>query len=537
MRPRLRLRRLFRFVAIALLAALLGSPVGSQDLSPRLENALGEWPIAAHGYDGNRYVQTTLITPANVSRLRPAWTFDLPKDGSMMEASPVVANGTLYTTSGRDAVYALDARTGQQRWAYTYPLRHAIALEANRGVALLDNRLFLGTLDGHVVALDAASGKVLWNVVGVHDTANSFYTMAPLAYGNIVMIGVSDGDWGGVGYVSAFDVTTGRRVWEWQTIPGRGVPGNETWAGTSWQRGGGAVWGGLTLDPDAKTLYLDVGNPQPDLVGTSRAGANLYTDSMVALDISTSRPRMKWYHQFVAHDTHDWDAAMPPVHFFGTVHGTRRDLLAAGDKGGNFWVLDAHDGSLVEHAVVSTQTQPTQEPSLQGAVACPGTNGGVQYNGGAYLPETNTFYIPSVDQCQVYVSDGTVRYVPGELYLGGNATASGASTGWLTAIDIETGNPRWRQKEPLPALGGALALSGGLVFTGQLSGDLEAYDARTGTVRWRAATGAPIKAAPAAYLLDGQAYVVVASGPVGLNFSLPGVPKADGSRLTAYVLR
>jgi alcohol dehydrogenase (cytochrome c) len=317
---------------------------------------------------------------------------------------------------------------------------------------LLDGKVFLGTLDSHVVALDAKTGHVVWDVVGAHDPSESYYTMAPVPFRNVILIGVSGGDTGANGYITAFDAATGKRVWEWQTIPKPGERAIKTWAGDSWKRGGGAVWGGLTIDPESATLYLDVGNPQPDFVGTGRAGANLFTCSMVALDISGSAPKLKWYYQYIAHDTHDWDAAMPPVLFTGAVHGTSRHLVAAADKRGTFWVLDAQRGTLVEKIAVATQMNPVLEPSLHGAVACPGTNGGVQYNGGAYSPQTNAFYVPSSDQCQIYTADGDVAFIPGQLYLAGTTAVDGSSRGWMSAVDIGSGTMRWRIPLPLPGL-------------------------------------------------------------------------------------
>jgi alcohol dehydrogenase (cytochrome c) len=453
-----------------------------------------------------------------------------------METAPIVWNDTVYVTSSHDNVYALDAKTGAQIWMFVYQAR-GFGIEANRGVGLLNGRLYLGTLDGHLIALDATTGNVLWNVVGVHDTRNSYYTMAPLPFRNVVLIGVSNGDWGGIGYVTAFDAATGKRAWEWQTVPGPGTPGHETWSGDSWKTGGGAVWAGLTLDPDTATLYIDTGNPDPDLVGTKRLGANLYTDSMVALDISTNRPRLKWYRQLIPHDTHDWDAGMAPVLFTARVNGAPRSVAATADKGGNFWLLDAVTGAVLERSVVSTQTQPTEDPDVEGNVACPGTNGGVQYNGGAYLPELNAFYVPSIDQCAVFTSDEGSKYVPGQIYLAGGVTVVGGSTGWMNAIDMGTGRMLWRRKLPLPALGGALALSGGIVFSGQLDGTFQAYDANNGNVLWMGQTGSPIKAPPSAYVVDGKPYVVVASGQPGKNFTFPGEPLTNaGSLISAFTL-
>jgi alcohol dehydrogenase (cytochrome c) len=523
-------RSLGRLAVLALVAGLLTASAPRTTVPDTLE-----WTLPARGFDGNRYVKNSQIAPANVARLQRAWVFRIPDPG-MMEAAPIVWNGTVYVTSAHDDVYAIDAVTGAQRWEYQSGPMRVIAMSANRGLALADGKLFLGTLSGHVVALDAGSGRVLWDVLGVHDPANSFYTMAPIVFRDQVIIGVSNGDWGGIGYVTGFSTRSGHRLWEWQTIPGAREHGHDTWNGNSWARGGGAVWGGVTLDPERAILYVDVGNPGPDLSRAQRLGDNLYTNSMVALDISGRRPNVRWYHQFIAHDTHDWDLAMPPVRFTGTVNGAERELVAAGDKGGSFWVLDANDGSVLEHVAVSVQRGTGGEPSPNGTLACPGTNGGVQYNGGSYLPETNAFYLPSVDQCMVFRSDDNAAYKPGEIFFGGEAQLQGPSTGWMSAIDINTGRFLWRRKLPLPGLGGALALGSGLVFTGQLNGQLEAYDAAKGNVLWHFPTGSSIKSPPSTYVIDGRQYVVVTSGSPGRVFALPGVPPDNGELVTAFAL-
>lgn len=526
-----------RLVGFAVTCALLGVATASGTALPTSALEDGNWTMPAHGYDGNRYVKTSLLTRANVAKLQRAWSYST-NDYTMMETAPVVSNGTVYVTSGHDDVYALDAKTGAERWVYQSGPMRIIGLAANRGVAYDGGKIFLGTLDGHVVALDASSGRPLWKVLGVHDPSNSFYTMAPIVYRGQVMIGVSDGDWGGIGYVTGFDERNGRRLWEWQTIPYPKASGHETWGSDGWKRGGGAVWGGLTLDPVTATLYFNTGNPEPDLTRAPRGGGdNLYTDSMIALDVSGRRPQLRWYHQFVAHDTHDWDSAMPPVMFTGTVRGSPRALIASGDKAGNFWVLDRANGALVYHLVVSLQRGQNTDPSPSGTIACPSTNGGVQYNGGSYLPETNLFYVPSIDQCGLYKSDDDVTYSAGDLYFGGDAVPQGPSSGWMNAIDIGSGRFRWRQKLPLPALGGALSLSSGIVFSGQLDGELVAYDATNGRVLWHAQTGSPIKAPPTTYVAGGKRYVVVASGAPGRNWKLPGVPPADaGAIVSAYAL-
>jgi alcohol dehydrogenase (cytochrome c) len=353
----------------------------------------------------------------------------------------------------------------------------------------------------------------VWNVVAAHDLRNTFYSMQPVPYKDMLLLGASNGDWGGIGYLSAFDAATGKRLWDWKTIPGPGEPGHNTWSGDSWKRGGAAIWSGLAIDPSSDTIYADLGNPQPDFLGTIRKGANLYSNSMV---------------------THDWDPAMPPVLFKATVGGAPRNLVASGDKGGNFWVLDSGTGALVYHIPVSTQRGQNTEPNRTGNIACPNTNGGVEFNGGSYMPETNAFYVPSVDQCGVWTSPGTTTYIAGQFYIGGAFPKSyGPSTGYMSAIDMGTGKFIWRKHLAYPQIGGALSLSTGIVFTGGVNGDFTAYDAKTGSVVWHYPTGLTIQAPPSTYELDGKPYVVIAAGPAGINFADPrfgrGAPTLEGT--------
>ena len=538
---RISLLRLAAAVAFTGLGIGLAPHIAAQTMGPTdtdFSNAAKDavnWILPAHDYSGNRYLASSQITSSNVATLKRAWVFKI-SDDSPIETAPIAYNGMVYVTSAHDHVYALNAKTGALKWTYA-PNPHVIAFAANRGVALADGRVYVGTLDGHLVALDAQTGKVVWNIVGVHDTTNTFYSMAPVPYKNMLILGASNGDWGGLGYVTAFDRSTGKRIWEWKTVPGPGEPGHNTWSGDSWKRGGAAVWNGIAIDPSTDTLFADLGNPQPDFLGTIRKGANLYSNSMVALDISGAQPKMKWYHQFIPHDTHDWDPAMPPVLFTGTLNGESRQLVASADKAGNFWILDATNGKLIHKAVVSTQKGQNTEPSRSGNIACPNTNGGVEFNGGSYLPETNTFYVPSVDECGIWKSPGRATYIAGAFYLGGAfPKLYGPDTGWMSAIDVNTGKFVWRKHLSLPGVGGALALGTGIVFTGELNGNFDAYDAKTGKVLWHYATGSTIEAPPTAYTLDGKQFIVVGSGQPG-NQLVPELPKKNaGSMITAFSL-
>ncbi len=257
------------------------------------------WILPAKSYFGNHYTGAMQINRDNASGLHLAWKFQVP-DAGPMENSPIIYNGTMYVTSAHDHVYALDAATGKLKWEFK-DNPHVISFAANRGIALFDGNVYIATLDGHLIALNAENGQKVWDKVTVDDTANAFYTMAPVPYHNAatnqdwLLLGVSTGDWGGLGNIAAYDPKDGHEIWRWTTVPGPGEPGHDTWSGDSWKRGGASTWGGVTIDPETQTMYLDLGNPGPDFLGTVREGANLYSDSMVALDISGGKPKLKWY--------------------------------------------------------------------------------------------------------------------------------------------------------------------------------------------------------------------------------------------------
>ena len=492
-----------------------GASTSSNKMGP---NNSANWILPAGNYSGNRLVHEGEITADNVGQLKPAWTFKIP-DNSPIEASPIEWDGTVYITSAHDDVYALNAKTGKLEWQFNPKPKQIVGFSRNRGVAIMDGKVFIATISGHLIALNAKTGKKVWDKLEVHNPKNSFYSMQPVPYKGELLLGVSDGDWGGIGNISAFSPKDGHRIWQWDTIPKPGEPGNRTWSGDSWKRGGAAVWSGMAIDPSTDTLYMDLGNPQPDFLGKFRKGKNLYSDSMVALDLSGKKPHMKWYHQFIGHDTHDWDPAMPPVLFKGTANGKKQELVAAGDKAGNFWILNAKTGALVDHTPVSYQYHQDQAPSQKGNVACPNTNGGIEYNGGSYDPTTNSFYVPSINQCGKWKAHAKAVYIAGQFYLGGGfPSLLGPNWGWMNAVDVGTGAFSWRHYFNLPANGGALVMAHGdssIVFTGELGGNFDAFDGKSGKLLWQHDTGASIVAPPATYVIDGTRYVAVASGQPG----------------------
>lgn len=511
------------FLSVGAQARAQGTPTAQEFMNAA--NDPTNWILPAKSYSGNHYTPATQIAPGNVASLQLAWKFTTDDSGPM-EVSPIVYNGTMYVTSAHDHVYALDAATGKLKWKFDNN-PHVISFAANRGIALLDGNVYIGTLDGHLIALNAATGQKVWDKVTVADTANSFYTMAPVPYHDpatnqdVLFLGVSDGDWGGNGDITAYDPKDGHVIWRWDTIPGPGQPGHDSWSGDSWKRGGAATWTGVTIDTDTHTMYLNLGNPSPDFAGDVRKGDNLYSDSLVALDISGQQPKLKWYHQFIPHDTHDWDPTMQPVLFTGKLGSGSAKLVATGDKAGNVWILDAATGKLTDHTAVSFQKGQNEAPSAGGNIACPNTLGGIEYQGGAFDPATNALFVPSQNECGFWTVDKEVLYIAGQFYVGGSfPKLVGPNTGQMNAVDVSNGIFNWRHHFDLPNYGGALVSASGLVFSGNLGGTENAFDTKTGKLLWSYDTGAFIQAPTEAYQVNGKEYVVVASGQLG-NAKIP----------------
>jgi alcohol dehydrogenase (cytochrome c) len=519
---------------LALIAA--GAIAGTPDSAALLhaDQDDSNWILPAKTYAGNRYSGMTQIDKDNVGSLKLAWRTDIEDDGQQ-ETAPLIWNGTMYLSTPHDGVLALDAASGKLLWHRPYNPAYVLLYAVNRGVALAAGKVFIATLDCRLIALDAATGKTLWNVQGCRDTSNSFYSMAAYVYRNEIIVGTGGGDNGTLGLVSAFSIENGRRLWDWQTIPGPGQRGHESWPGNSWRHGGGAVWNGLAIDAATDTLFVTPGNPGPDLVMTHRMGANLYTDSIVALDISGARPRIKWYYQLLNHDTHDVDPAMIPVLFEGGVDGRTRPLVAVGDKGGNFVILDRNTGEVLHRLAVDSQVGLDQPPSLQGTKACPNHGGGIEWNGGAYDPASNSFFVVSTEECAVWkIASDDPTYVPGQLYTGGPLPKRQNGTGLLTSIDVSTGQVRWRNALPYPSVGGGVLITAsGLAFASDIGGNLYAFDAKSGAQYWKTATGSSVVAPFSAYSVGGHEYLAVVVGEAGAA-QTPNLPKSAGSQVLAY---
>jgi alcohol dehydrogenase (cytochrome c) len=516
----------------------ISTPIPAPALTfERLRNAAGEphnWLTYWGDYHSTHYSSLNQITTANVRRLQAAWARQLP-GSSVLEAIPLVVDGIIYTSGPPGIVVALDAATGRQIWRYQRTQRMRNPNEINpfsRGVAVLGNRVFVGTLDAALVALDARTGTVLWEMQVADPMQGFSITSPPLPVKDKIIAGIAGGEFGIRGFIDAYDPATGARLWRFATIPGPGEFGHDTWAGDSWKLGCGATWLPGSYDADLDTVYWAVGNPCPLYNGAGRQGDNLFTSSVVALDPATGT--RKWHYQFTPHDTHDWDSNQDMMLVDRSFHGQPRKLLMHADRNGHFYVLDRTNGKFLAGTPFVPQTWSSgfdangrpilnagSESSPEGSVIAPTIGGATNFQAPSYSPITGWLYLAYSAGSQRYISD-TPRYEPGRQYPGGRGASSGQTrTAGIKAIDPETGNTIWEFPLTQGSLtSGVLATAGGVVFAASREGFLFALDARTGTSLWRFQTGAAIDASPISYSVAGKQFVAVSAGNVLYSFAL-----------------
>ena len=505
-----------------------GTPRGASPTHAQLlaaESDTANWLYATHDYTGGRYVALKQITPANANRLAPVCAFQLG-DVSTFQTNPIIVDGVMIVTTSKITT-AIDARTCREKWRHTWKPRAAAQWPQNRGVAVKDGLAVRGTLDGFLVALDLATGAEVWVRQIANSAQGATLTMPPMIYDDLVLIGPAGSENAVGGWIGAFRLATGDSVWRFNVIPAKGAPGSETWrVPEGVVVGGGALWTAMTLDPRAGLLFAATTNPAPDLAGGVREGDNLYTNSIVALDVRTGR--LVWYRQLVPHDTHDWDVTQAGPLYEATVGGARRQLMATAGKEGMLRVLDRATHEVLFSTPVTTRTNVDAPITTTGTYACPGMLGGVEWSGPSYSPMTRLLYTPAVDWCSTFKVDEEIRHVPGKLYLGGDAIMDPPerARGWLTAVDAVTGEVRWKYQSARPMVGAVTSTAGGVVMTGELTGDFLVFDATTGREAYRFNTGGPIGGGVATYSLGGTQYVAVVSGSpspywVGPN---PGTP-------------
>jgi PQQ-dependent dehydrogenase (methanol/ethanol family) len=503
--------------------------IGPQSVEQILHPRPGEWPTYSGNVDGNRYSDLAGINVKNVGDLRPAWIHSLPYFG--LETTPLVVDGVMYVT-GPNQVQALDGRTGREIWNYSRPRATAGSVPgdaekgANRGAAVLGDRIFFITDNAHLICLHRLTGALLWEVT----LGDSRYggTSPPLIAGNLVIAGVSGGDEAIRGLLAAYDASTGEQAWRFWTVPRAGEPGSETWKGAAAPQGG-ATWTAGSYDSKTGVLYWGIGNPYPDTDGDNRGGDNLYTASDVALDARTGK--LLWYFQFTPHDLHDWDANQPLVLVDAPFRARERKLLLHANRNGFFYVLDRTDGKLLQATPLVKKLTwasgigadgrpmllPADETTTQGVKTCPAVRGATNWYSTAYNPSTRLYYVMTVEDCSIYRKAHDGGYGPAD-------DPADPAMKVLRAITVDGGKIAWEiplTGPPERNYAGVLSTAGGLVFFGETSGGFAAVDAKTGKYLWHFEASEPWKASPVTYMINGRQYVAIASGANILSFALP----------------
>ncbi len=494
------------------------------------------WLHPNGSYEQTRYYPASQINTGNVSKLRPAFVFQTGIVESM-ETAPLVVNGVMFLTTSYNHVYAINAKTGEQYWHYKHkigPVSTYCCGPNNKGVAIAEGKLFMGTLDAKLVALDAKSGKMLWETQIADPELGYSETMAPAVADGKVLIGTNGGEYGVRGFVKAFDANTGKLVWTFHTIPEKGHEG--VWAvndatGRNMHRDiaaekaalaknsdfyktlGGGVWMTPAIDRKTKTAFFVAGNPSPDLYGAERPGDNLYTNSMIAVDLDTGK--YKWHFQYIAHDVWDLDAVSPVILTVAKdKSGKTVPVAIHGGKTGHVYVHDRNNGNLIRFSdPMVSQEGLWSLPTPQGTRMSLGANGGVEWSPMAVSPKLRLAFAANLEQPMTYHVEASA-YPGGKLWLGGafKNIPGEEQFGNVTAVNLDTGKVVWKARTDQPMIGGVLATAGDLVFAGEGNGWFKAYDAKTGKVLWQYQCGAGVNAPPTAYTIDGKMYIAVAAG-------------------------
>lgn len=485
----------------------------------------GDWPSYNRTLAGDRYSPLNEINTTNVARLRTVCNYTLPEVTSLQTA-PLVVNGVMYFTTDTIS-YAINAATCAEKWRKVRHSETPSMLGVNRGFAYADGRLFRGTSDVHVLALDATTGQTLWDRELDVKAPGVSIPMAPIAYNGRVYIGNAGGDIANVtGHIYALDAVDGRLTWKFDVVPAGG-PARSTWKNPRLPISGGGFWTSFTLDESKGILYAPAGNPAPDFDIAVRTGDNLYTNSVIA--ISPRSGRMLAFNQLVKRDAHDWDVDSPPV-LVTTRSG--KHIIASANKDGLLSILDrsrvGHDPStLTSDLRLLSQTPTTTRLNTDVPLSrtrpthfCPGIQGGNEWNGAAYSPQTNLLYTGAVDWCANVQLVGDTLKIPqaGEVWFGSETPLSqmmdppANARGWLTAFDAENGKVRWKFQAPKPILAAVTPTAGGLVFTADLGGTLYAFDAATGAILWRTDSGLSNGGGIVTYTAGGRQLLGVASG-------------------------
>ena len=528
--------------------------VGAQVPYDRIVNATEEpenWLTYNGDYMSQRYSRLDQITPDNVTNLELKWILQNQVFGAW-QSNPIIVDGVMYVTERPNSVMAVDASTGRVFWIF----RHTPSDNArvccganNRGVAVLDDRVFMGTLDARLIALDRINGQPLWNAEVADVNLAYSVTMAPLVVKDKIIVGVGGGEYGIRGYVAAFDAETGEQAWKTYTIPGPGEPGHDSWEGDDWEHGGASVWITGSFDPELNLTYWGVGNPGPDWNAGQRPGDNLFSDSVIALDADTGE--LEWYFQFTPNDGYDYDSVQVPVLADMVWRGEPKKVMMWANRNGYFYVLDRVTGLFLEGKPFVTVNwssgldengRPIPTPQPEGMPTYPGNQGGTNWYPPSYSPRTGLFYFSAWENYATIYRAEESEYVPGQAFLGGGFSVLAPSpdaptigigrtnpiNNWtdevgyasLKAMDPQTGEAVWSYNQYDVSDSGMLTTASDLLFTGGREGYFHAIDARSGDLIWNVNLGGQIVMAPVTYMVDGIQYVSVISGNGLSTFAL-----------------
>ncbi|MEZ5398149.1 MAG: PQQ-binding-like beta-propeller repeat protein [Bryobacteraceae bacterium] len=519
------------FIALALVGAA-SAQVRYEDI----RNGPGaDWLTYAGSYDGQRHSPLTQITPANAPNLTAKWVFHVPQT-RRLESVPLVRDGVLYFTNSNE-IFALDGRSGRQIW--TYRDDSVKAQRVNRGAALLGDKVYFVTSDCHLVALNAKSGALAWSSQYADPKKGYFCPAAPLAAKDKLIVGVGGGDSGMRGFLAAMNAETGAEAWRLYTVPARGEPGSESWGDLTLDWGGAGTWLSGTFDPELNLLYWTTGNPWPDFYAGHRAGGdNLYSDSLIAVDLDTGK--MKWYFQFTPRDVWDWDAQSWPILIDLPWEGsaTPRKLVFHANRNGFFYVLDRTTGKFLRATRLAElitwakgidpetgrpDMAPDMAPSAGGTEVCPSVRGVTNWMSQTYDAKLGLYFLPALEQCDIYTSSAkTPEPMKGFAGTGGEQIPSRPGKFYMRAFSAATGNKAWEY--PMTGKGamwaGTVSTASGVLFFGDDDGQLVALESKTGKHLWHFNTGQGLTASPITYEIAGKQYVAIATQTDVMAFGL-----------------
>jgi alcohol dehydrogenase (cytochrome c) len=499
----------------------------------------GEWLSYSGSLSGWRYSSLSEITSANVSQLRLRWVHQFTFSEPKFESTPLVVNDTIFVTEPPGTVVALDAKTGAVIWQFEQAIPDDLPIETgrvNRGLAILDNSLFFGSIDGYLIAINANTGKVKWQTRVARSSDGYSLTGAPLVVNHSVVIGVAGGDYGARGFLAAYDAMSGQQQWKFDTIPGPGEAGHQTWQSEAWKTGGGGTWVTGSYDPSLDLIYWGVGNPTPAFAGEGRPGDNLFTDSVVALHASSGK--LAWYFQFTPHDEHDWDSAQTPILADLLIDGLKRKVICWPNRNGFYYVLDRINGQFLvgspfvevnwANGLTSEGRPIPADPGTiteSGRVTKPGVYGGVNWEPAAFNPALGLIFVNATEGQSVFTKSAGDRVIRGAekgFFPGSGGSMIGAITQVVRALDAATGTRRWEYRAPLPegtGKGGMLAVAGGTVF-GTSGGSLFALDSTTGKELWSVRLGGDTRAPPISFTSEGRQVIAALAGRAMFLFGL-----------------